>query len=70
MVFEDLREFVEYAERSSRLARIREQVDPDLELTHIMSEELRIGKRRTLLFENVKARRCLPLETYSPHRMS
>ena len=36
------------------VVRVNEEVDPELELTYILSEEERIGKKRTMLFNNVK----------------
>ena len=54
MTFEDLNEFIKYQENNNDLVRINEEVDPELELTYILSEEERIGKKRTMLFNNVK----------------
>ena len=54
MTFDDLNEFIKYQENNNDLVRINEEVDPELELTYILSEEERIGKKRTMLFNNVK----------------
>ncbi len=54
MVFEDLREYLQVLARNNDLIAMREEVDPDLELTQILSEEQRIGKKRAVLFESVK----------------
>lgn len=54
MVFEDLREYLQSLAKRDDLIAIREEVDPDLELTQILSEEQLSGKKRAVLFENVK----------------
>lgn len=54
MLFEDLHDYIEHERKNNRLSVISEQVDPNLELTHILSVEEHIGKGRTILFENVK----------------
>lgn len=54
MPFEDLREYLSELRKRSMLAEVNSEVSPDLELTHILSEELRVGKKRTLLFNKVK----------------
>ncbi len=54
MTFEDLHEYVQFLAKRNDLRIIREEVDPDLELTQILSEEERIGGSHTLYFENVK----------------
>ncbi len=54
MVFEDLHEYIDYLERKKDLIRVEEEVDPDLEMTYLMSEEERIGKSRGMLFTNVR----------------
>ena len=54
MTFDDLKEFIKYQESNGDLVRVNEEVDPELELTYILSEEERIGKKRTMLFNNVK----------------
>lgn len=53
MPFNDLREFIRGLEKHNHLVRIREQVDPELEITEITD---RVSKRGgpALLFENVK----------------
>ncbi len=53
MVFEDLREYLQHLARNNDIIAMREEVDPDLELTQILSEEERVGKKRAILFENV-----------------
>ncbi len=54
MVFEDLKDYLQFLAREGDLIAIRETVDPDLELTQFLSEEERIGKKRAILFESVK----------------
>ncbi len=54
MVFEDLRDYLNFLEKSRELIHVKEEVDPDLELTYILSEEERIGKKRAMVFDNVK----------------
>ena len=54
MTFEDLHEYIEYLSKKNDLVVVNEQVDPDLELTHILSEEQRIGKSRSIFFRNPK----------------
>ena len=54
MVFSDLRDYLKFQEKNNDLVHVTDEVDPDLELTYILSEEERIGKKRTMLFENVK----------------
>ncbi|MCL5882228.1 MAG: UbiD family decarboxylase, partial [Candidatus Thermoplasmatota archaeon] len=54
MPFQDLRSYLNELREKSMLVDVSAQVDPDLELTHILSEELRIGKKRTIVFNDVK----------------
>ncbi len=54
MVFEDLRDYLNFLEKSRELIHVKEEVDPNLELTYILSEEERIGKKRAMVFDNVK----------------
>ncbi|MGC8505613.1 MAG: menaquinone biosynthesis decarboxylase [Thermoplasmata archaeon] len=54
MLFDDLHDYIEYLSKKNDLVVIEDEVNPDLELTHILSEEERIGKGRTLFFKNVK----------------
>lgn len=56
MIYNDLREFIEFLEKRSELIRVREEVDPILEVTEITD---RISKKQgpALLFENVKGSR-------------
>lgn len=54
MAFEDLGQYLDSLRSSDQLREISAEVDPELELTHILSEELRAGKKNTLLFGNVK----------------
>lgn len=54
MVFEDLREYLQHLARKNDIIAVREEVDPDLEMTQILSEEERVGKKRAILFETVK----------------
>lgn len=54
MTFEDLREYLQFLARKNDLIPFRESVSPDLELTAILSEESRTGKKRAILFENVE----------------
>ena len=54
MGYEDLHEYMEFLEKNKDLVRIDDPVDPDLELTYLLSEEERIGKGRALLFNKVQ----------------
>lgn len=54
MVFEDLRSYIEFLEKKNDLVRIEESINPDLELTYLLSEEERIGRGRTMIFNNVQ----------------
>ena len=54
MSFEDLQDYIQFSVKNNSLLRIDEEVSPDLELTHILSEEQRTGPGRTVLFSNVK----------------
>ena len=56
MPFEDLHEYVEFLSRKNDLIVVNDQVNPDLELTQILSEEERVGKGRAIYFKNVKGR--------------
>jgi 4-hydroxy-3-polyprenylbenzoate decarboxylase len=53
VAFQDLREFIRALEKSGQLARIRAEVDPELEIAEITD---RVSKRNgpALLFENVR----------------
>ncbi len=57
MVFNDLREFIEFLEKRDSLIRVRSEVDPVLEVTEITD---RVSKQQgpALLFEKVKGSRC------------
>ncbi len=52
MSFQDLREFIEQLENRGELVRIKQQVDPNLEITEISDRTLRAGGP-ALYFENV-----------------
>jgi len=52
-VFKDLREFIGALERQGQLVRIREEVDPELEITEIADRTVKRGGP-ALYFENVK----------------
>ncbi len=54
MAFDDLKDYLNFQEKNNNLIHIKDEVDPDLELTYILSEEERIGKKRTIIFDNVK----------------
>lgn len=54
MTFEDLREYLQFLARKNDLIPFRDSVNPELELTAILSEESRIGKKRAVLFEKVQ----------------
>ncbi len=56
MVFNDVREFISFLEEKGELVRVREEVDPILEITEIAD---RISKKQgpALLFERVKRSR-------------
>jgi 4-hydroxybenzoate decarboxylase subunit C len=53
MTFTDLQQFVTYLEANNELARVRCEVDAELEITEIASRALRLGMP-ALLFESVK----------------
>ncbi len=53
MKFRDLREFLDMLEANGDLVRIKEEIDPDLEMTEIADRTLR-GGGPALLFENPK----------------
>ena len=54
MIFEDLRTYLNFLEKNGELVHVIDEVDPDLELTYILSEEERIGKKRAMVFDNVR----------------
>ena len=54
MVFADLGDYLDALRVKSMLRDVDVPVDPDLELTHILSEEQRVGKKTTILFNNVR----------------
>lgn len=54
MHYRDLRDFIEQLEAEGQLKRIRQEIDPDLEMTEIADRTLRAGGP-ALLFENPKA---------------
>ena len=53
VAFEDLREFLKLLERSGELARVKAEVDPDLEITEVADRMVKSGGP-ALLFERVK----------------
>ncbi len=53
MPFDDLHDYVQFLAKRNDLRIVKDEVSPDLELTHILSEEERIGSSHTLFFENV-----------------
>jgi len=53
MAFNDLRQFLEKLERDGNLVRIREEVDPYLEMTQILDRAVKEGGP-AVLFENVR----------------
>ena len=53
MKFRDLREFLDMLEANGDLVRIKEEIDPNLEMTEIADRTLR-GGGPALLFENPK----------------
>ena len=53
MKFRDLREFLDTLEANGDLVRIKEEIDPNLEMTEIADRTLR-GGGPALLFENPK----------------
>lgn len=59
MKYHDLRDFIEALEAQGELKRIKQEVDPYLEITEICDRTLRAGGP-ALLFENVKGHR-MPL---------
>ena len=54
MSFEDLHDYISFLLNRKDLVKIDDTVDPDLELTYILSEEERVGKGRAIMFSNVK----------------
>ena len=54
MSFEDLHDYISFLLNKKDLVKIDDTVDPDLELTYILSEEERIGKGRAIMFSDVK----------------
>ena len=54
MIFEDLREYLDYLRKTGNLKEMDQEVDPNLELTYILSEEERVGKSSAILFNSVK----------------
>ncbi|MEM4056740.1 MAG: menaquinone biosynthesis decarboxylase [Thermoplasmatales archaeon] len=54
MSFDDLSDYISYLVSKNDMITIEDEVDPDLELTYMLSEEERIGRGRTILFKNVK----------------
>jgi len=52
-MFSDLREFLAFLEKQGELKRIKQEIDPNLEMTEICDRTLR-AKGPALLFENVK----------------
>ena len=53
MKYKDLREFIAALEADGELVRIKEEIDPNLEMTEIADRTLR-GGGPALLFENPK----------------
>ncbi len=54
MIFEDLGNYLNFLEKNGELIHVKDEVGTDLELTYILSEEERIGKKRAMIFDNVK----------------
>ncbi len=54
MAYEDLEDYLSTLKKSNMIKEVVTEVDPNLELTHILSEELRIGNKSTIFFTNVK----------------
>ncbi|MEM0141360.1 MAG: menaquinone biosynthesis decarboxylase [Thermoplasmatales archaeon] len=54
MSFDDLSDYISYLVSKNDMITIEDEVDPDLELSYMLSEEERIGRGRTILFKNVK----------------
>ena len=50
MQFEDLHDYIQHLAKLNYLRVISDEVDPDLELTQILSEEQRAGGSKTLVF--------------------
>src|SRR5215468_8320102 len=59
MPFDDLREFIRALEKAGQLKRIKQEIDPELEITEITDRVSKSGGP-ALLFENVKGSK-LPL---------
>ncbi len=54
MLFNDLHEYLDYLSKKNDLVTVSDEVDPDLELTYLLSEEERAGKGRAMKFTRVK----------------
>lgn len=54
MVFDSLGDYLDRLRSINQLKEINTEVDPELELTHILNEEQRIGNKNAILFNNVK----------------
>ncbi|MGC8609049.1 MAG: menaquinone biosynthesis decarboxylase [Thermoplasmata archaeon] len=54
MLFDDLHEYIDYLQKKNDLLTISDEVDPDLELTYLLSEEERAGRGRSMKFTAVK----------------
>ncbi len=54
MVFGDIREYLDFLDKRGELVHVNDPVDTDLELTYILSEEERAGRKRAMVFDNVK----------------
>ena len=54
MAYDDLQDFIADRKKKDDLIEIKDEISPELELTWILSEEERIGRGKTMLFENVK----------------
>lgn len=54
MPFDDLHSYIQHLTKVNEVRTITQEVDPDLELTYILSEEQRIGSSKTLFFEKPK----------------
>ncbi|MCL4328891.1 MAG: menaquinone biosynthesis decarboxylase [Candidatus Thermoplasmatota archaeon] len=54
MPFEDLHDYLDFLTKKKDLLVIDDPVDPEIELTYVLSEEQKLGKGRTVLFNNVR----------------
>lgn len=54
MSYEDIHDFIRDRQSKDDLINVEEEINPNLELTWLLSEEERAGKGKTMVFNNVK----------------